>query len=77
MRTGLSEHRIDTYAAERGKPKEDVLQDYLEQKEPYHQPMSRFITIEEIAAAAVYLCSDAGAAMRGAAFTVDGGWTAR
>ena len=39
--------------------------------------MSRFITIEEIAAAAVYLCSDAGAAMRGAAFTVDGGWTAR
>ena len=77
VRTGLSEHRIDTYAAERGKPKEDVLQDYLEQKEPYHQPMSRFITIEEIAAAAVYLCSDAGAAMRGAAFTVDGGWTAR
>ena len=77
VRTGLSEHRIDTYAAEQGKPKEDVLQEYLEQKEPYHQPMSRFITIEEIAAAAVYLCSDAGAAMRGAAFTVDGGWTAR
>ena len=77
VRTGLSEHRIDTYAAERGKPKEDVVQDYLEQKEPYHQPMSRFITIEEIAAAAGYLCSDAGAAMRGAAFTVDGGWTAR
>jgi 3-hydroxybutyrate dehydrogenase len=39
--------------------------------------MGRFITIEEIAAAAVYLCSDAGSAMRGAAFTVDGGWTAR
>jgi len=77
VRTGLSEHRIDTYAAEKGKPKEEVLEEYLEQKEPYHQPMGRFITIEEIAAAAVYLCSDAGAAMRGAAFTVDGGWTAR
>ena len=77
VRTGLSEHRSDTYAAERGQPKAEVLQDYLEQKEPYHQPMSRFITIEEIAAAAVYLCSDAGVAMRGAAFTVDGGWTAR
>lgn len=77
VRTNLSEHRIDTYAEERGQPKEEVLQDYLEQKEPYHQPMSRFITVEEIAAAAVYLCSDAGAAMRGAAFTVDGGWTAR
>ena len=32
---------------------------------------------EEIAAGAVYLCSDAGAAMRGAAFTIDGGWIAR
>ena len=77
VRTDLSEHRIDTYAAERGKPKEEVLEDYLLEKEPYHQPMSRFISIEEIAAAAVYLCSSAGAAMRGAAFTVDGGWTAR
>ena len=39
--------------------------------------MRRFITVEEVAAGAVYLCSDAGAAMRGAAFTIDGGWIAR
>ncbi|MED6310174.1 MAG: SDR family oxidoreductase [Pseudomonadota bacterium] len=44
---------------------------------PYHQAFKRFITVEEIAAAAVYLCSDVGAAMRGAAFTIDGGWTIR
>jgi len=38
----------------------------------FFMPRRRIIiTVEEIAAAAVYLCSDAGAAMRGAAFTVD------
>lgn len=77
VRTNLSEHRIDTYAKERGQPKENVIDEYLELKMPYHQPFKRFITVEEIAAAAVYLCSDAGAAMRGAAFTIDGGWTIR
>jgi 3-hydroxybutyrate dehydrogenase len=77
VRTNLSEHRIDAFAEQMGVPKEAALDDYLAQKQPYHQPMGRFITVEEIAAAAVYLCSDAGAAMRGAAFTVDGGWTAR
>ena len=60
-----------------GVSKEAALDEYTARQQPYHQPMGRFITIEEIAAAAVYLCSDAGAAVRGAAFTVDGGWTAR
>jgi 3-hydroxybutyrate dehydrogenase len=77
VRTNLSEHRIDAFAEQKGVSKEEALDDYIAQKQPYHQPMGRFITVEEIAAAAVYLCSDAGAAMRGAAFTVDGGWTAR
>lgn len=77
VRTNLSEHRIDTFATEQGKSKEDVIDTYLEQKMPYHQAFKRFITVEEIAAAAVYLCSDVGAAMRGAAFTIDGGWTIR
>ena len=77
VRTGLSEHRIDAYAQERGLPKEAVLDDYLERKMPYHQAFKRFITVEEVAAAAVYLCSDAAAAMRGAALTIDGGWTIR
>ena len=77
VRTSLSEHRIETYAKDRGQPKEDVIDEYLDQKMPYHQAFKRFITVEEIAAAAVYLCSDAGAAMRGSAFTIDGGWTIR
>ncbi|MGY8960109.1 MAG: 3-hydroxybutyrate dehydrogenase [Alphaproteobacteria bacterium] len=77
VRTNLSEHRIEEFAAAKGVSKEAALEDYIDQKLPYHQPMRRFITVEEIAAAAVYLCSDAGAAMRGSAFTIDGGWTAR
>jgi 3-hydroxybutyrate dehydrogenase len=77
VRTNMSEHRIDAFAAERGVSKEEALEAYIDQKLPYHQPMRRFITVEEIAAGAVYLCSDAGAAMRGAAFTIDGGWIAR
>lgn len=77
VRTNMSEHRIDAFAAERGVSKEEALDAYIDKKLPYHQPMRRFITVEEIAAGAVYLCSDAGAAMRGAAFTIDGGWIAR
>jgi 3-hydroxybutyrate dehydrogenase len=77
VRTNMSEHRIEAFAAERGATKEEVLDAYIDQKLPHHQPMRRFITVEEIAAAAVYLCSDAGAAMRGAAFTIDGGWLTR
>ena len=77
VRTNMSEHRIDAFATERGVSKEESLDAYIDRKLPYHQPMRRFITVEEIAAGAVYLCSDAGAAMRGAAFTIDGGWTAR
>lgn len=77
VRTNLSEHRIDSFAAQKGVSKEEALDDYIAQKQPYHQPMGRFITVEEVSAAAIYLCSDAGAAMRGAAFNVDGGWTAR
>jgi 3-hydroxybutyrate dehydrogenase len=77
VRTNMSEHRLDAFAAERGVSKEEALDAYIDKKLPYHQPMRRFITVEEIAAAAVYLCSDAGAAMRGAAFTIDGGWLAQ
>ena len=77
VRTNMSEHRLDDFAAAKGASVDAVLDEYIDQKMPYHQPMRRFITVEEIAAAAVYLCSDAGAAMRGSAFTVDGGWTAR
>jgi 3-hydroxybutyrate dehydrogenase len=77
VRTNLSEHRIDTFAKQRGVPKEEAVDAFVESKMPYHQPMKRFITEEEVAAALGYLCSEAGAAVRGTSIMVDGGWTAR
>ena len=40
-------------------------------------PSREFVTIEQIAAAAVFLCSDAASQMRGTAMSIDGGWTAQ
>jgi 3-hydroxybutyrate dehydrogenase len=41
------------------------------------QPSLEFATPEQIAALAVYLCSDAAAQVRGASLTIDGGWSAQ
>ena len=41
------------------------------------QPTKRFITAEQVAALALYLCSDAASGVTGSAFSIDGGWTAR
>jgi 3-hydroxybutyrate dehydrogenase len=41
------------------------------------QPSLEFATREQIGAAAVFLCSDAAAQIRGAALPVDGGWLAQ
>lgn len=40
------------------------------------QPTKTFVTVEQIAAAAVFLCSDAAAQVTGTHLSVDGGWTA-
>src|ERR1043166_2811408 len=41
------------------------------------QPSQEFATPEQIGALAVFLCSQAASQIRGAALTVDGGWTAQ
>jgi 3-hydroxybutyrate dehydrogenase len=41
------------------------------------QPSQEFATPEQIGALAVFLCSEAGAQIRGVALPVDGGWTAQ
>jgi 3-hydroxybutyrate dehydrogenase len=41
------------------------------------QPSGDFVTTDQIGALALYLCSDAAAQIRGAALSIDGGWTAQ
>jgi len=41
------------------------------------QPSGDFVTPEQLAATALFLCSDAASQVRGAAWNVDGGWVAQ
>jgi len=40
------------------------------------QPTKEFVTVDQVASLAVYLCSDAAAQITGANISIDGGWTA-
>jgi 3-hydroxybutyrate dehydrogenase len=40
------------------------------------QPTKEFVTVDEVAALSVFLCSDAAAQITGANISIDGGWTA-
>ncbi len=41
------------------------------------QPTKQFITVDQIGALALYLCSDAAAPVTGANISIDGGFTAQ
>ena len=41
------------------------------------QPTKQFVTVDQIAATAIFLCSDAASQITGTNISVDGGWTAQ
>jgi len=41
------------------------------------QPTKQFVTVEQVASLAIYLCSDAASQITGANLSIDGGWTAQ
>ena len=41
------------------------------------QPTKQFVKVEDVAAMALYLASEAAAQVNGTALSIDGGWTAR
>jgi 3-hydroxybutyrate dehydrogenase len=70
--TPLVERQIPDTMAARGLTREQVINDVLLKA----QPTKKFVSIEEVAAAAVFLASDAAASITGATLSIDGGWTA-
>jgi 3-hydroxybutyrate dehydrogenase len=70
--TPLVEKQIPDTMKARGLTKEQVIKDVLLEA----QPTKEFVTSEQVAALAVYLCSDDASQITGANLAMDGGWTA-
>jgi 3-hydroxybutyrate dehydrogenase len=70
--TPLVERQIPDTMKARNMTAEQVKRDVLLAA----QPTKEFVTVDEVASLAVYLCSDAAKAITGANLSIDGGWTA-
>ncbi|MGX1789731.1 3-hydroxybutyrate dehydrogenase [Bosea sp. NPDC055332] len=70
--TPLVEKQIPDTMKARGLTKEQVINDVL----LLAQPTKEFVTVEQVAALAVFLCTDAAKSITGTTLPMDGGWTA-
>jgi 3-hydroxybutyrate dehydrogenase len=70
--TTLVERQIPDTMRTRGLTREQVMNDVLLAA----QPTKQFVTPEQVAALAVFLCRDEAASITGANLSMDGGWTA-
>lgn len=71
--TALVEGQIADTAKARGISEEDVVNNVLLKA----QATKKFVTVEQLAGTALFLCSDAAENITGIALPVDGGWTAQ
>jgi 3-hydroxybutyrate dehydrogenase len=71
--TPLVENQIPDTMKTRGMTREQVINDVL----LGGQPTRKFVTAEEVAGLALYLCRDEAASITGANMSMDGGWTAQ
>ncbi|HEX8583159.1 MAG TPA: 3-hydroxybutyrate dehydrogenase [Allosphingosinicella sp.] len=70
--TPLVENQIPDTMKARGLTREQVMNDVLLAA----QPTKQFVTVDQVAALAVFLCRDEASAITGANLSMDGGWTA-
>ena len=71
--TPLVEQQVPDTAKARGISEADVSRDVM----LAGQPTKQFVSTEQLAALAVFLCTDAAASITGTALPVDGGWAAQ
>ena len=71
--TPLVQKQIDARAAKEGITVDQARRELLGEK----QPAPQFTTPEQLGELAVFLCSEAAANVRGAAWNIDGGWLAQ
>ena len=70
--TPLVEQQIPDTMKARGLTAEQVKRDVLLAA----QPTKEFVTVDQVADLAIFLCSDSAASITGANLSIDGGWTA-
>ncbi len=71
--TPLVQQQIDARAAQAAVSQDEAKRELLEEK----QPSLQFVTTDQLAGLAVFLCSPAADNIRGVAWNVDGGWVAQ
>ena len=71
--TSLVENQIPDTMKARGLTRDQVINDVLLAA----QPTKRFVTPEQVAAMALFLCGEEAASITGANLSMDGGWTSQ